>query len=396
MKSLFLTTAVLIALKLLAADAPVIDPLDTPTFTLAKEKGAIELVDGHAAKALKFSFQKDCRSAFATSKIKGAPEWDNAAGFSFWVKGDGSDHLGGIEIVYDNDFSVRYGYAFPIDSTEWKQIVVPWKDLIPETCNDKAKPLVTANAPSKISGFWFGKWWYWRDYAAHSYTIDDIRLEPKMSVPAEVKPPQKPLAHLVEKITNGRPIIVVTMGDSLTDFQHAANKPVNWPTLLKEGLQKKYGGEVTLVNPAMGGTELRQNVVLIPRWIKQAPEPDLVTIWFGGNDWNSGMRGEMFKQSMNDAIERVRRATNGKAGVLVLTTCPAVEKWDTVAELAEAARAAAMQQNAALTDIYAVFHESGKTQPERLFFKDKVHLGPAGHELVAKTLLDLIAHEAGK
>ena len=35
------------------------------------------------------------------------------------------------------------------------------------------------NAPSKISALWVGKWWYWRDYPAHSFAIDDIRLDPR-------------------------------------------------------------------------------------------------------------------------------------------------------------------------------------------------------------------------
>ncbi|HLX62333.1 MAG TPA: GDSL-type esterase/lipase family protein [Planctomycetota bacterium] len=374
-----------------ATESRVIDSMDALDFQAPKEKAKVELVDGKDGKALKFSFENDCKGAFCIGKAKGAADWDAAAGISFWVKGDGSEHLGGIEFIWDNNFALRFAYAFPIDGTDWKKIVVPWRDLIPETSGPAAKPLGRDGlAPSKLGPIWFGKWWYWRDYAAHSYSIDEIRLEPVIELGTEPAVPSAPFDHVLAKLKAGKPVTIVTMGDSLTDFNHWANKPVNWPTLLKEKLHAKYSSEVTLINPAMGGTELRQNLMLIPRWLRQAPEPDLVTIWFGFNDWNSGMRGEMFAQTMQDAIDRVRRATNGNADVLVMTTCPAVEKWDTVAELAQAARTAAHARHAGVADMYTVFHEEGKTDREHLYCRGKVHLGPAGHELVANAILDSI------
>jgi lysophospholipase L1-like esterase len=191
------------------------------------------------------------------------------------------------------------------------------------------------------------------------------------------------------KVKAGKPITVVTMGDSLTDVRHWANKPVNWPGLFVKGLKDK-GVDVKLVNPAIGGTELRQNLVMIQTWLQAAPEPDLVTICFGANDWESGMRGEMFRETMREAIDRVRRATKGKADVLVLSTIPAVEKWTTRQELADACRAAAKKRNAGLADTEKAFLAAGAADKESLFCSDKVHLGPKGHELVSKTVIEAI------
>ncbi len=132
--SMVLGIVLVLLARVASAESRVIDSMDALSFTPPKEKGKVELVDGKDGKALKFSFDADCRGVYAFGKAKGAPDWDAAGGFSFWVKGDGSDHLGGIEMVWDNDFSVRYGFAFPIDGTEWKKIVVAWRDLIPETC----------------------------------------------------------------------------------------------------------------------------------------------------------------------------------------------------------------------------------------------------------------------
>ena len=123
--------------------------------------GAAELVDGKFGKAVKFSFVPQSMGGFMTARLRPTLDWDKSAGFSFWVKGDGSGHWGGIELIDRDDYSLRYGYCFPIDSTEWKKIIVPWRDVIPEL----AAPLVNPQggyAPSKFGNFWFGKWFYWR------------------------------------------------------------------------------------------------------------------------------------------------------------------------------------------------------------------------------------------
>ena len=150
-----------------------------------------------------------------------------------------------------------------------------------------------------------------------------------------------------------------------------------------------YKSKAEIVNTAIGGTELRQNLVLIPRWSLAHADADLVIICFGGNDWSSGMRGPLFEQTCLDAIDRVRRATAGHADVLLCTTCPSVERWETMAELAAACRRAAQAKNAGLADVEAAFHEAGKTTDdrERLFVSDKTHLSPAGHHTFCSAVM---------
>lgn len=389
----FCLTALLATTSLLAGEAALLDSMDEMSFRDAKEKGKAELVEGKTGKAVKFNFENECRNAFITGKIRGTPEWDNAGGISFWVKGDGSQNLGGIQFIWNEDYAVRYDYAFPIDSTEWKKISVPWRDFTCVLYPPNAKPLdpKNGNAPSKLGPVWVGKWWYWKNYAAHSYAIDDVRLESSIELDTnEYKPAGSPLERVAAKLKAGKPVTIVTMGDSLTDYAHWANKPVNWPTLLKTKLAEKYKSEVTIVNPALGGTLLLNGTVLIPRWAIPTPEPDLVTIAYAFNDFESGARAESFLAAQKNAIDRVRRATKGKSDVLVMTSCPAVEKWETLNEIAEAARKASADRKTGLADTYAAFHAEGKTDKEKLFCTDKVHMGPAGHELIAKTVLEAL------
>ena len=393
------TFALTIALAFGADEPGLIASLDTLQFHPPKEKATVTLVDGKVGKANRFAFNKDARGAFCTSTLRGRPEWDKAAGLSFWVQGDGSDALGGLEFIYDNDFAVRYDVAFPIKNKEWTKVTVAWSDLVPVLPGPKSLPLgPDGNRPSKLSSLWVGKWWYWSEYPACSFAIDEMRLEPTIERTANNhRPAGSPLARTLAKLKAKEPITIVTMGDSLTDTKHWSNRQTNWVAMLKSQIKEKYGVDATIVNPAIGGTQLRQNLVLMPRWLAKAPSPDLVTINFGGNDWGAGMRGNEFQRSTRDAIDRIRRATAGKSDVLVMTTLPGPGKgWDLMAELADAGRLAAKEQNAGLADTYSAFHEVGKTDPEKLFAKNPqngspdVHLGPEGQRVVAETVLKAI------
>ena len=349
--------------------------------------GTVEAVDGKLGKAVRFSFVENSRGGFMAASARGTEAWDAADGFSFWVKGDGSAAWGGIELIDRDDYAVRYGYCFPIDSTDWRKITVRWRDLTPEL----ASPMIDAKAgyaPSKLGHLWFGKWHYWREYPAHSYAIDHVALEKTIPEDAGPKPQAQPagsLRRVREKLAARKPITVVTMGDSLSDERHWANRETLWSELLTAELNRKHAADVRLVNPAIGGTTLSQNLVLMPRWLKDAPSPDLVIVWFGGNDWDAGVRGERFAEYLRVAVDRVRHATKGAADILLLTTAPAHARWETAAELEEAARTVAKEKGVALVDVAAEFRRAGSPDAaleQDYWVWDKVHLGPKGHAIV--------------
>lgn len=370
-----------------------IETFDDLRLSLPKEKGSAQLVEGKFRKAVELSFEEKSQNSFFATKIRGNDSWDQAAGFSFWLRGDGSKNFGGLQFIYDEDYSVRYDYIFPLANNEWHQVVVAWSDLIPVLPggNNRSLDAQSGNKPSKISALWFGKWWYHRDYPACKFAVDDFRLIDKIETDSrDYKPSANPLDRTLAKLKAGEPITIVTMGDSLTDTRHWANREVNWPSLLKKELESKYKSKVTIVNPAIGGTQLRQNIVLMPRWLAETPEPDLVTICFGFNDWDAGMRGEEFRRSYIDAVNRIRRATGGKSDVMILTTSPAATRWSEMVELSQACRDAAKDRNAGLADLEKAMHAAGERDRERLYVDDKVHLGPAGHEVVKEEVLRAI------
>ena len=149
------------------------------------------------------------------------------------------------------------------------------------------------------------------------------------------------------------------MGDSLTDKRHWANREKLWSEVLVKKLKDTYGSEVTLVNPAIGGTTLSQNVVLIPRWLQGTPAPDLVTIWFGGNDWNSGVRGPRYRDYLKTAVEHLRQATRGQTEILLMTTCPGFNAWQTMNELCRATYGVARDCKTGFADVAGAFQAAG-------------------------------------
>src|SRR3954453_3344950 len=53
--------------------------------------GTAEAVDGKFGRAVKFTFIEGAAGGFMTGPVRATADWDKADGFSFWVKGDGSD-----------------------------------------------------------------------------------------------------------------------------------------------------------------------------------------------------------------------------------------------------------------------------------------------------------------
>ncbi len=394
-----------------APDPAVIFDMDTirhkPGEITNKDKqkvpvGTVESVGGKFGKAVKFTFIPEARGGFMIAPARATPAWNDAAGFSFWVKGDGSQSWAGLELIDKTDFKLRYGYCFPIDSTDWTKITVPWRDLTPEIAAPLVNPAPAAQAdksayaPANFGNLWFGKWFYYRDYPAHSFAIDHVALEPTIDRPDVPPPTAFGLKRLRAKLGAKRPITIVTMGDSLTDPRHWANRTARWPDLLAADLKAKYGSDVTIVNPAIGGTTLSQNLILMPRWLKETPQPDLVTIWFGGNDHDAGVKADRFKQYLTLAVARLREKTAGQTDILILTTAPAHARWETYADLEQAAKDVAKNTGAALADTAEALRHPGspdKALEQKHWEWDKVHLGAKGHEITKDAVLRAITEE---
>lgn len=385
------------ALAAAAAEGPLIADMDTlfhkaPVDDTTKApKGTVTLVDGKVGKATRFEFITPTGGTFFTGWHNPTVNWDDYAGLSFWVKGDGSKTFGCMELIDGEDYGKRYGVAFPLRDTEWHKVLVPWCDVIPELPKGDLVDPTEGFRPSAFRNLWFGKFYYWREFPPQSFCIDEIRLEKAIPVDVTHHAPEQPgVAHFVAKLKAGKPVTIVTMGDSLTDFNHWANQPVAWPKLLVEELKKRHpASEVTLHNPALGGTQLSQNLILMEQNVLPH-NPDLVTVCFGYNDYDGGMRKAQWAKYLRFAVDRIRRLTQSRADVLLMTTCPAVGRWEEMRELSDGAREVAAEKQTGLADVEAAMCAAGREHRERLYCRDKVHLGPEGHRTVAATVLEAL------
>ena len=180
------------------------------------------------------------------------------------------------------------------------------------------------------------------------------------------------------------------MGDSLTDKRHWANRQVCWVDLLRDRIKDRYRSDVNLVNPAIGGTQLRQNVILIPRWLALPPSRTWSRCSSAVTTGTPGCAARSSPGRARTPWIACERATKGKADVLILTTNPTATRWTETAELAEACRRAARTKNCGLADTERSFHAAGREDRDRLYVNDRVHLSRAGHEVVADTVLNAI------
>jgi hypothetical protein len=96
---------------------------------------------------------------------------------------------------------------------------------------------------------------------------------------------------------------------------------------------------------------------------------------------------------MEMAIDAVRRATKGRAEVLVMTTLPGFAAWQTRNELCRAAFEAARERKTGFVDAAGAFLKAGPREEalkRQYWVWDNVHLGPAGHALIADTVCQAI------
>ena len=67
--------------------------------------GSITPTEGPNEPAVQFSFRDKMSPAYINRWIVADQKWDEAAGLSFWIKGDGSDSWGGLELIDGNDLA---------------------------------------------------------------------------------------------------------------------------------------------------------------------------------------------------------------------------------------------------------------------------------------------------
>ncbi len=297
--------------------------------------------DGKAGKAVRFSFDQDACSTFFTSNHRGTPAWDKAAGLFLLQAATAPTTSAAWSRSGDDDYGLCHDFAFPLENTgvdEGGRLKARPRPRPARREVAAARPGGGREAFADLPPTFFEN----GGTGARSGLLLRDRRDPGWST----KSSRYGRLHAGRSRRwpgryGRRPqaITVVTMATHLPTRTTGptARRELGWPCSRTKSSRNCCPQDTA--NPARRRHAAAANLVLIPTWSAKAPEPDLVTICFGGNDWDAGMRGKQFRQSYQDAVDRVRRATHGKADVLIISTVPAASRWG-VAALAEACRQA--------------------------------------------------------
>ena len=355
----------------------------TAAETAAKGKGALQVtMPGMVSRSLSRTY------------VPGSAIWDTYAGVSFWVKGDGGDQFGSLVV------KGRYSFVtfFPLKNTEWHQVVVPWRDFLPEY---QAEPIGTFGAvpPSGINTLGFGtRWTIWHNNAkvpAHSYAIDQIELVEEAPA-AQPTPKPRPFREILDLLKAKKPLRVQCMGDSITAGTGLADKDADRYATQTQDLLRRWLGndQITCYSRAVGGAKLTDARAWIPRDFV-GPTPDLVTIWYGYNDKSNGYTREFYERSLNDYIDRILRVTNGKAAVLLFATGPGCgPRFTMLDDYAETVRQTAKRRGLPCFDVHADLKSIGRDKIQE-FYGDMAHPNARGHKRIADRLATYLVDAAG-
>lgn len=130
------------------------------------------------------------------------------------------------------------------------------------------------------------------------------------------------LPNTVKKLQEKQPLTIALLGDSISTGCNASGwakvAPFQPPyqDLLAQNLRETYGGEVTLKNLAVGGTDTHWGLANIDKVI--ATNPDLVILAFGMND-SAHRPAKDYQANMRAMIEAVRKACPNAEFILIAT-----------------------------------------------------------------------------
>jgi lysophospholipase L1-like esterase len=356
-----------------------------------------------SALLLKFTTEKAKAAAFGRRPLRGDPTWEMPeGGVSLWLKGDGSAGFFAVELV-DSSFRHRYAALLPVRETDWHRADLPWREFVPEIYEPEAEPLPLFDPkgglkPSIVFSLFLGRWFYFLNhFDAYQVTVDDITLETNLPFDTTDYTPAAPgLPRTLAKLQGKEPVTIVCMGDSITFGVGAGGPSSAYPGKLEGLLRQRFASEnIKVVNSGVGGLEVPQGSVLIPRDVVPH-NPDLVTVLYGYNDLApGGVTRDQFQTAVSVFVDRVRRLTKGQAEVLLITSLPGTsdEAWERLKAGAESIRELAEEKRCGLCDADAAFRALGREKLVAEYFreKDPAHPNPRGQDLLANLLLEAIA-----
>lgn len=374
---------------------------------------SVDSVTGRSA--LKLSFPK-CEGVPGRIVRAGtAPNFQNAKGISFWVKGDGSRNYGIVALAQKIDAPKA---RFPLRDTKWHRVILPWNRFRPYAA---AAPLLSFGLDPGAA-------------RPSYYIIDKVEaLDVLASSPDDVKlaavantatfPPDPVVPDSFERffaftgylatakldLKAHKPVTILVIGDLVgrgdklynIDTDDSAQLLYKYPAVLGALLAEKFGydshpvvSETLRVRTgrevvAFGGLRIvsacadARAALAVDRLRAQLnrEKPSLVVIQLGSADSLLGSSDAMAK-GLSDCIDLVKAA---KINCMVLTNVPGYMRTAEEEPFAAAIRKIAADSHVALVDVRKCFI-APPPNAWSVYFLDRYVPNYMGHRLIARMI----------
>ncbi len=190
--------------------------------------------------------------------------------------------------------------------------------------NPEAKPGVFKALDGTYLTFGEGDWFNSRQLVV-TYEHDEPWGGP-VPVPAEAL-----LPRTFARLKVGKPLKLAIFGDSISAGGSASSqtpKPPflpNWGKLLAGELARKYGSEITCINPSLGGMRSDWGREMVGGLLAHE-KPDLVVLGFGMNDGGVPVAPDVFAANTRAMMETLRKE-NPDVEFLLLMSFQPNSRW---------------------------------------------------------------------
>jgi len=386
-----------------AAATKVVDSMDDLSVWRNRNKAGLELAadpqphEGRAALSIKV--KAGIRFLPAVSVRKPDPAWNDYDGLSFWVKGNGSDDVASIAIQAGK-WGNSWMAILPLKNTKWHPVSIAWSDFVPHSIRVPALGSAKGFKPGDVTVIMLGAFLNWdrrHQAPALALSIDDLRLVRGVRSGRPRVPLAKlaPLGKVVAKMKAGKPVTILTVGDSITWGTSAGGNRNAYPARLEKMLAAHYGNRsIRVVNRAIGGSTTSKHRFWLHRDVKGI-EADLVTLMFGYNERPRGADAKKlaaaYVANLVAYIEEVAGGMKTPPAVMPIAPTPGRKaNWTALDAYAEAVRELGRtQKTLSVIDANGHFKAIG---PEKYpsYMADEAHPNKKGQQEMAKVVFRAI------
>jgi lysophospholipase L1-like esterase len=405
--SLIKTVSILLLLVLgvinIQGELPSIDNMDdiSPWKVPKGNKVAASVeTEPHEGKgALRIHVKNGNRYATAGRLIKHTAKWSEYEGISFWIKGDGSSNYASL-YMQAGKWGTGWRHLFPLKNKEWHKVDLNWKDAVPVSARVPGLGSEKGFTPDNINYMAFGAFWNFnikhKSYELQ-FSVDQVELVKKVPVRRLRKPINKmtPLKSVIEKMKTGKPVTILTLGDSITWGTNAGGNKGAYPAVLGKMLVKHFKNDkIKVVNRAIGGSTTSKGRACLERDIKGV-NADLITVMFGYNEKAGKDKKKEHTQAFTDNLVRYLEEAAGVMekvpACVVIATIPGRKgHWESLDCYAEGIRELGKKYpNLTIADANGVFKAMGQPAYAPLM-SDEAHPNKKGQVEMGKILFGVL------